>query len=172
MDVISRILPTTKDFKAFWKASGPFRYALTSNEFPPVLLEPEEWLFSNSLAAVLKALMKWEQRQMSLVPAPFNARSTAVLKPRELSPWKIANFPEEWETAACSVFTPKGYLTEAVVLSSASPDVSDVETAFFECLASELDAIGYVLLKPEHLVSPDDTAYVDGYLQEWTRDEL
>jgi len=171
VDVISRILPTVKDFKGFWKTHGPFRYALTSKEFPPVLLEPEEWLFSNSIPAIIKALMKWDQQSMAIVPAPFNVRSTAVLKPENLIPWKIKNFPQEWDKSVCSAFTPTGYLTETVALASESPELESVEAAFFECLANDLDSIGYVFLRPESLVTDDDTASLDTYIQEWMDDE-
>lgn len=112
--VVRRILPSVKDFKAFWKKQGPFKYALTSAEFPPVLLEPEEWIFSDDIILLLKDLMQWESREMAIVKAPFNRKRKNVLKPEMLIPWKIENFPQEWECAVCDTFTPVGYLTEAV----------------------------------------------------------
>lgn len=113
-ETFSEILPTSHAFKRYWKNKGPFKYALTSAEYPPILLEPEEWLFSNDIVSLLKQLMKWNERQMKIVEAPFNPRKQNVLKPETLSPWKILNFPEEWETAVCDAFTPVGHLTRHV----------------------------------------------------------
>ena len=56
---VRQVLPNVKDFKTFWKKQGPFRYALTSNEYPPVLLEPEEWILGQDKQAVLKELMQF-----------------------------------------------------------------------------------------------------------------
>ncbi len=164
------ILLEAHDFKKFWQTKGPFRYALTSREFPPVLLEPEEWIFSDDMDDLLKELMQWEKRKMKLVQAPFSRKKKNVLKPDSLSPWRIANFPEEWEMAECSSFTPVGYLTESVTETCTSDEKADVEEAFFKHLAREIDSIGYVLLVPEAILSPA-TAYVDEYLKEWMADE-
>ncbi|MBF0230196.1 MAG: hypothetical protein HQK63_11520 [Desulfamplus sp.] len=200
---IRRFLPFIKDFKAFWKKQGTFKYALTSAEFPPVLLEPEEWIFSDNIASLLKELMRWEIRDMAIVEAPFNKKAKDTIKPESLIPWKIQNFPQEWELAVCDTFTPLGYLTEAIntaikdiktsnnltsnILSDVSNSISykqetcnesqdsnisqEIEYAFFQSLASNIDKIGYVLLKPEPPLSNDNVAYIDGYLKEWQEDE-
>ncbi len=165
-----KILSESRDFKLFWQKQGPFRYALTSREYPTILLELDEWIFSDDLKSLLKALMEWEERKMKLVPAPFNPKKTNILKPRELTPWKILNFPQEWEMAVCSAFTPVGYLTEQVTRASRSNEAADVEQAFFDLLGGQINTIGYVLLAPEPLLSPD-AAYVDEYLKEWVADE-
>lgn len=169
-----KILSQSLEFKKFWQKKGPFRYALTSREFPPILLDVDEWIFSDDLKSLLKELMQWEQRKMKLVPAPFNRKKTNVLKPEELTPWRILNFPEEWEGAVCSAFTPVGYLTEEVTLAVDSNNYKiegeDVEQAYFDLLSIEVNFIGYVLLGPEPLLSPD-SAYVDDYLREWVEDE-
>ncbi|MBI9088776.1 MAG: hypothetical protein JEZ12_06140 [Desulfobacterium sp.] len=164
------ILLESQDFKKFWQAKGPFKYALTSREFPPVLLEPEEWIFSDDMNALLKELMQWDKRKMKFVQAPFNRKKKNILKPESLSPWRIANFPEEWEVAECSSFTPVGYLTEAVTEACTSEEKAEVEAAFFEHLARDIETIGYVLLSPEPILSPA-TAYVGEYLKEWMTDE-
>ena len=158
------------EFRSFWKKRGPFKYALTSREFPPVLLEPEEWIFSDSLTDLLKELMQWDQRKMKLVQAPFSKKTTTVLTPETLSPWRIKNFPKEWETAVCDAFTPVGHLTQTVVSTSIINDKEAVTAAFFKALEAALETIGYVLLKPAFFHS-DDEAYVDGYLKEWEADE-
>jgi len=165
-----KILPLSDDFRKFWHREGPFRYALTSREFPSVLLELEEWIFSDDMAALLKALMQWDEREMKLVQAPFNRNKTNILKPESLTPWRIVNFPAEWESTVCSLFTPSGYLTDMVTSSMASEKIEDIENAFFTKLAQEINNMGYVLLLPEPLLSPD-TAYVDEYLKEWAEDE-
>ncbi len=172
-------LPLVKDFKAFWKKQGPFKYALTSSEFPPVLLEPEEWVFSDDIVWLLKDLMQWESRSVSIVEAPFNKNKKNVLKPKELVPWKIVNFPQEWESAVCDTFTPVGYLTESVgriaseCLDSkdiALIDTFNIEVAFFKSLEENIDKIGYLLLKPEPLLGNGE-AYTKSYLEEWQADE-
>lgn len=165
-----KILSESKDFKGFWQKQGPFRYALTSREFPCILLEVDEWIFSDDLKSLLKELMQWDQRKMKLLAAPFNRKKTNILKPETLTPWRILNFPTEWEMAVCSSFTPVGYLTEQVTMASRSHEPSDIEDAFFDLLAKEINTIGYVLLSPEHILSPD-AAYVDDYLNEWMEDE-
>lgn len=167
---IRRILLWSREFRAFWKEHGPFRYALTSREFPPVLLEPEEWLFSDDLTQLLKELMGWEERGMSLVPAPFNPGSTKTLKPEDLSAWKINRFPAEWESAACPVFTPSGHLTLAGTERAAGQDPESVEIAFFRSLADHLDSLGYVLLRPDPHLSGIH-AHIGDYLGEWEEDE-
>lgn len=58
------ILPDSKAFKKFWIHNEPYRYALTSREYPPVLLADEEWIFSNDLTALLKELMQFDQNKM------------------------------------------------------------------------------------------------------------
>ncbi|MFO7884197.1 MAG: hypothetical protein R6U68_05190 [Desulfobacteraceae bacterium] len=170
-DVIRQILPTTIDFKAFWKGNGPFAYALTSREFPPVLLEPEEWLFSDDLTALLKELMQWRQNKIKIVQAPFNPGKKDVLKPGDLIPWRINNFPDEWESAVCTSFTPKGYLTESVLLKSVSEKKEDIEQAFFTSLAEDISRIGYCLLKPAANQGSGKAACINDYLREWEEDE-
>ena len=190
----SEILPTSGEFKQFWKQQGPFKYALTSAEYPPILLEPEEWLFSNDLADLLKRLMKWNDRKMAIVEAPFNPRKQNVLKPDGLSPWKINHFPEEWERSVCDSFTPVGHLTCHVAdIASAlkkdlddgsggeseieghsrfnTIDIADIERAFFKSLEADVEKIGYIILKPEPLLGEEDVAYIKDYLDEWQADE-
>ncbi|MBF0211322.1 MAG: hypothetical protein HQK68_10605 [Desulfamplus sp.] len=179
---IRRILPQIKDFKSFWKKQGPFKYALTSSEFPPILLEPEEWIFSDDIILLLKDLMQWDLRGISIVNAPFNRNKKATLKPESLIPWKIENFPQEWEGAGCNTFTPVGYLTESVAaIASDSVSLDDlgevllnsstIESAFFKSLEADIDKIGYVLLKPEPMLESGDVAYIKDYLDEWQDDE-
>jgi len=73
VELIKReILSNSKEFKVFWEEKGPYKYALTSKEFPPVLLKPEEWIFPNDIEALLKTLMQFNQRKMKIVKAPFN----------------------------------------------------------------------------------------------------
>ncbi|GAB6142674.1 hypothetical protein JCM12294_01110 [Desulfocicer niacini] len=170
--VVRQILPTLKEFKEVWKNQGPFKYALTSREFPPILLEPEEWLFSQDILALLKELMGWEARKMSVVAAPFNRKKQNILKPDNLSPWKINNFPEEWQGAICDIFTPLGHLTQAVVSDGADMDKGAVEAAFFRCLEREINHIGYVLLGPEPSLGSPDSAFVADYVREWEQDEM
>ncbi|HKK89861.1 MAG TPA: hypothetical protein VJ936_00525 [Desulfobacteraceae bacterium] len=169
--VVRKILPASADFREFWKERGPFRYALTSREFPPVLLEPEEWLFASDITALLKELMQWKTRKIKLVQAPFNKKKTDVLKPDMLVPWRINNFPEEWEPALCSSFTPKGYLTDAVLSMARSEKKEDIEEAFFQSLAQDINGMGYCLFQPEPARNRGDHAFVDDYLKEWEEDE-
>lgn len=168
------ILSQSLEFKQFWQKKGPFRYALTSREYPPVLLDLDEWIFSDDLKSLLKELMQWKQRKMKIVSAPFNPKKTNILKPDELTPWRILNFPQEWESAVCSAFTPVGYLTEEVTgdRNSNNPlnELTDIEQAFFDLLSVQVNFIGYVLLGPEPLLSPD-SAFVEDYLREWVEDE-
>ncbi|MBF0302979.1 MAG: hypothetical protein HQK73_08060 [Desulfamplus sp.] len=166
---VRRILITTKDFKAFWKKQGPFKYALTSAEFPPVLLELEEWIFSDNIICLLKELMQWDLRKIAIVAAPFNKNRRDVLKPDTIIPWKIDNFPQEWESAVCETFTPLGYLTEAV--KNIDSRGSNIETVFFESLEENITKIGYVLLKPEPSIGNEDAAYITSYIDEWQADE-
>lgn len=172
------ILTTSREFKKFWKNRGPFKYALTSAEYPPVLLEPEEWIFSDNVVELLKELMKWKERKMKIVQAPFNKKKKNVLKPETLSPWKINNFPEEWEVAVCDSFTPVGHLTESVTAGvdsmgsgQANVSIETIEQLFFESLEVNIEKIGFVLLKPDALRGLDDTAFITDYLNEWQGDE-
>ncbi len=167
---VRQILVFSDQFRSFWEKRGPYKYALTSREFPPVLLEPEEWIFSDGLTELLKELMQWDKRKMKLVKAPFSKKTTAVLKPDSLSPWRIKYFPKEWETSVCNAFTPVGHLTEAVVSTSLTDSKKEIESAFFNTLGKALDTIGYTLLKPTSFYSNDE-AYVDEYLKEWEADE-
>ncbi len=166
------ILPNLKDFKAFWKNSGPFKYALTSKDFPPILLEPEEWMFSNDITALLKALMQFDKRKMKIVKAPFNPANKSILRPDRLSSWKINHFPEEWNACVCDIFVPEGHLTK-VVLDTIEKDsdkiqIQDVEQAFFDCLETRLDQLGYLYLTPR---GSSKYAAVKSYLAEWEEDE-
>ena len=168
------------DFKSFWKNHGPFKYALTSCEFPPILLEPEEWIFSNSSKELLKELMQWEKRKMKIVKAPFNKNKTNVFKPDDLIPWKILNFPEEWEGAVCKSFTPMGHLTEHVISEPGDEETGlninekteqEIEVLFFSLLKKEIHRIGYDLLQPEAGLGKKNYAFVESYLKEWENDE-
>ncbi len=170
--VIRQILPTVKTFKDFWKNQGPFRHALTSQEYPPILLEPEEWLFSHDIKALLKELMGWDVRKMRIVEAPFNRKKQNVFTPDNLSPWKITHFPEEWEGAVCRAFTPVGHLTLAVVPDASNMDRTAVEAAFFNCLEKEINTIGYLLLGPDPSQGAASMAFVDEYVREWELDEM
>lgn len=166
------ILPNSKDFKTFWKETGPFKYAVTSNEFPPVLMEPEEWIFSNDITALLKALMQFDKRKMKMVKSPFNPENKSILRPEALSPWKINNFPEEWNACVCDIFVPEGHLTQVVMdrieIRENQIQTEDVEEAFFKCLETRLEQLGYVLLKP---VGSSTYAETKSYLSDWEADE-
>jgi len=166
------ILYNSEDFKKFWDKKGPYRYALTSREFPPVLLEPEEWIFSNDMQALLKALMQFDKRKMKIVKAPFNPENKNILRPEMLSSWKINNFPEEWNSCVCDIFVPEGHLTrvvfEGIKISKRDIDPEQVETAFLKCLETRIEQIGYLLLKPR---GSSKYAAIKNYLFEWEKDE-
>ncbi|MCK5686748.1 hypothetical protein KAJ27_21605, partial [bacterium] len=66
-----QILSNVKDFSSFWKDEGPFKYALTSMDFPPVMLESEEWIFSDDITMLLKELMQFDKRKMKVIKAEF-----------------------------------------------------------------------------------------------------
>lgn len=170
--IVRKILPEVGGFRSFWKNSGPFKYALTSREFPPVLIEPDEWIFADDVTVLLKELMQWKNRKMKIVQAPFSKKRTDILKPEELIPWRINNFPEEWAVAVCDSFTPKGYFTEHVLSKSLSWGKDDIEKAFFKSLANDINTIGYSLLKPEPSSGSGEYAFVNEYLTEWQEDEL
>ncbi|WP_300456939.1 hypothetical protein [Desulfobacula sp.] len=166
------ILPNLKDFKRFWQSKGPFKYALTSKDFPPVLLEPEEWIFSNDVKVLLKELMQFDNRKMKIVKAPFNPDNKSILRPEMLSPWKINHFPEEWNVCVCDLFVPEGHLTGIVLdmieKHDDSIDRKDVEQAFFHCLESCMDQLGYLYFKPR---GSSPYAALKSYLAEWEEDE-
>lgn len=166
------ILHNSKAFKTFWEEKGPFKYALTGSDFPPVLLAPEEWIFSNDIVVLLKALMQFDQRKMKVVKAPFNSANKSILRPEKLSPWKINNFPEEWNACACDIFVPKGHLTRAVLekiqVFEEDIDPKQVETVFFHCLETRIDQIGYLLFNPR---GSSKYAAIKNYLAEWEKDD-
>lgn len=168
-----QILSNSKEFKLFWKNQGPFRFALTSSEFPPVLLEPEEWIFSNHMEVLLKSLIQYDNRKMQIVSSPFNPQNTTIFRPEELIPWRIANFLEEWKTSVCDCFIPEGHLTrhifEGLTLPEEKPTTEFVERAFFHSLAKNMEQLGYLLFKPR-----GNSAYADikKYLTEWEEDDM
>ncbi len=170
--LIRQILSNSKDFKLFWKNQGPFKYALTSSEFPPVLLEPEEWIFSNEMMTILKALMQYEKRKMEIIQMPFNPMNTSILRPEDMIPWKISHFPEEWNDFICDCFIPEGHLTrhifEGLFLPKEKPDQEYVEKAFFHCLGEHMEQMGYILFKPR---GNSKTADIQTYLEEWEEDD-
>ena len=161
-----------RDFKRFWKDQGPFRYALTSKEYPPVLLEPEEWIVGDDKISVLKELMQFAGRKLSFAKAPFNPDNKKVLRPDDICAWKIVHFPEEWNAMVCEAFLPEGQLTRAVTdecrALGLKEDVSGIEQGFFSLLEKQLDRMGYVFLSPRN---GGKTAAVAQYLSEWTLDE-
>jgi hypothetical protein len=167
-----KILPRSKEFKQFWETQGPFKYALTSSQFPPVLLEPEEWIFSDDIQALLKSLMQFDKQKMKIVKAPFNPANKSILRPENLSPWKINNFPEEWNAFVCDIFVPQGHLTRVVIETIKMPeekiDACQVETAFFQCLETQMDLLGYQILKPW---GTSKYAAIKKYLLAWEEDE-
>ncbi len=171
---IRQVLPNSTDFKQFWKDQGPFAYALTSAEFPPVLLDPEEWIFGNEIQRVLKELMQFDQRKMGFVSAPFNPKKKATLRPENMIPWKIKNFPGEWNSMECRAFVPEGHLTWAVleeIDGLPDKDMNDsgkIQAAFFTLLEKDMERMGYVLLGPGQNAK---TAAVREYLDEWEEDE-
>ena len=170
--IIREILPHSKQFKQFWKEKGPFKYALTSSHFPPVLLEPEEWIFSDDIQVILKELMQFDKLKMKVVKAPFNPENKSILRPENLSSWKINNFPEEWNACICDIFVPQGHLTRAVFegikISEEKIEPKMVETIFFQCLENCIDQLGYQLLKPR---GSSKYAAITTYLSEWEKDE-
>ena len=170
--VTRTILSDSQAFKQFWQENGPFKYALTSSEYPPILLQEEEWLFSNDLVALLKELMQYSRQKMKMVKAPFRAENKNVLRPDDLSEWKMTNFPEEWNMAHTHIFVPEGHVTRKVlkeIPDTGSPvDAAMVEQAFFACLARDIGQLGYVLFKP---VKGAKRASVQSYVKEWEEDE-
>jgi hypothetical protein len=179
---VRQILPHVKDFKKFWKEAGPFRYALTSNEFPPMLLEPEEWIFGSDIVLLLKELMQFDQKKMAFVRSPFNPKNKTILRPENLSPWKITHFPEQWNRVVCDLFVPEGHLTCRVMEAAKNLEISDrptagpkesagkqiIETAFFDLLEQHLEQMGYLLLAP---LGNSKYAATKDYLLEWEQDE-
>ena len=168
--IIREVLPRCEDFKTFWQKKGPFKYALTSREFPPILLESEEWLFGNNVAALFQELMEWHKRKMKMVFAPFSVKKKGGFRPENLAPWRINHFPQEWATAQCRAFTPVGHLTAHVESFASSTKVDAMTQAFFEVLKDEIQDIGYILLESDPHLLPG-FAYVDDYLKEWMEDE-
>ena len=171
---IRKILPTAAAFKQFWKDHGPFKFALTSAEYPPVLLDSEEWVFGGSRTSVIKEVMQFKQKKMKIVPAPFNPKNKNILRPEEMCAWKITQFPDEWNRMVCSAFVPEGHLTRAVAEAadvkapSGSDDARVIEAVFFDLVASQLDDMGYVLLGPRN---KSKYAYIREYLEEWEIDD-
>jgi len=184
---VRKILPNVKNFIKFWKEAGPFRYALTSNEFPPVLLEPEEWIFANDIHLLLKELMGFDQKKMAFVQSPFNPKNKNILRPDEMIPWKITHFPEQWNRAVCDLFVPEGHLTCRVMDEASNllglegqksqrsrnsliepPGKQNIEKAFFNLLETQLEKMGYLLLSPR---ANSKYASTKDYLLEWEEDE-
>ena len=167
-----QILPNVKDFKQFWKDKGPFKYALTSLEYPPVLLEPEEWIFGSDKVAVLRELMQFSKEKMAFVQAPFNPGNRSILRPQDMSPWKINHFPEDWNGIVCTGFVPEGHLTSAVTEEvkhlGLNEDKAGVEAAFFSLIEQEMETMGYVLIVPK---GKSRFASTRAYLEEWETDE-
>ncbi len=173
MQVVRQILPHAADFKRFWKEAGPFAFALTSAEFPPVLLLPEEWIFGYTAEEVLKELMQFNQKKMAFVPAEFNPDNKGILRPENMVSWKIRHFPEEWNHMASDFFIPEGHLTQAVAdqaktLPAQGNEKQRMAAAFFVLLEKNLDAMGYVLLTPR---PGSRYAAIRKYLAEWEEDE-
>ncbi|MFU8768288.1 MAG: hypothetical protein ACNA7H_00995 [Desulfotignum sp.] len=173
MQVFRQILPHASDFKRFWKEAGPFAFALTSAEFPPVLLEPEEWIFGHTAPDVLMDLMGFAPRKMAFVKTGFNPHNPDILRPGNLIHWKIRHFPEEWDHMKSDFFLPDGHLTRAVAEHiKASPASGDekqqVPAAFFSLLENHLESMGYLLLKPR---GKSRYAAIEKYLSEWEADE-
>lgn len=169
---VREVLPNVQDFKKFWKDEGPFRYALTSAEYPPVLLDQEEWIFGDDPTEVLKSLMGFDQEKMAFVKTPFNPGNKAVLRPEGLSDWKISHFPEAWNTIVSDFFIPEGHLTlrvmeEAERLGLAA-DEPGISRAFFSLLAGSVEDMGYVFLFPKGKAK---SASIAPYLAEWEEDE-
>ncbi len=166
------ILLNSREFKGFWKEKGPFKFALTSMDFPPVLLEPEEWIFSNDKILLLKELMQFEQKKMKVVQAAFNPENSKILRPDNLIAWKINNFPEEWNALVCDFFVPEGHLTLAVMDKVSSKkkkvDANTIEAAFFHCLENSIEQIGYLLFKPE---TGSKYAGIKKFLLDWEHDD-
>lgn len=137
-----------------------------------MLLAPEEWLFGNDKIEVLKALMGFSTAKMAFVQSPFNPDNKAVLRPSELSQWKITHFPVEWNQLVCAAFVPEGHLTQAVMdeLQALGLDEgkAGIEAAFFSLLEQELDLMGYVWLRPE---GESRSASIRSYLEEWEQDD-
>lgn len=169
---IREVLPNVKDFRKFWKDKGPFRYALTSAEYPPVLLEPEEWIFGSEAADVLKSLMQFSEEKMAFVKAPFNPSNRSILRPEGLSSWKISHFPEPWNGIVSDLFVPEGHLTIVLLDELARLELEEnpegVATAFFSLLEGAIRSMGYVLLSPRGNAK---SAAIAAYLEEWEEDE-
>ena len=179
--IVRQILPNVNHFKDFWKNRGPFRYALTSNEFPPTMLAQEEWIFGNDINFLLKELMQFDQKKMSFVQSPFNPKNKDILRPGGLSPWKINHFPEQWNDIVCDVFVPEGHLTCLVMEAIKSNEINGpidrseilsekqtIEKAFFSLLEKNLEKMGYLLLTP---LGKSKYASTKDYLLEWEKDE-
>jgi hypothetical protein len=166
------ILENSKDFKLFLDEKGPFKYALTCNEYPAVLLEQEEWIFASDLNSLLKDLMQFGGK-MKFVKSPFNPANSSILRPETLSIWKINNFPEEWNAFVCDIFVPEGHLTLDVFKETSVPENEmtplQVEELFFECLESKIEQLGYLLFKPRE---GSKYAAIKKYLAQWEEDDM
>ncbi|MDT8379734.1 MAG: hypothetical protein RQ739_12675 [Desulfotignum sp.] len=173
MQVIRQILPHSADFKRFWKDRGPFEFALTSAEYPPVLLAPEEWIFGHTARDVIEELMGVSPGKTRIARSDFNPENSRILRPDNLIPWKIQPFPKEWNHMPCDFFTPEGHLTRVVAdrmndTPFPGDEVKQVAAAVFNLLENHLTTMGYVLLKP---LGNARFAAIHDYLAEWEADE-
>lgn len=166
--VIRRVISTTGEFMRFWESEGPFRFVLASREFPPVLLEPEEWLFANDLSAILKTLMGWEEKKMKIVAAPFSEKRKDPFRPEAIAKWRIDNFPEEWAGWDSGAFTLAGHLTSRVTAAAEGETPEGLAEAFFMELGDGIDEIGYALFETKKETFGDA---LTAYLKEWKEDE-
>lgn len=128
-EVIRRRFCTLAALRTFWEECGPYQYVLEGTD-DDELLPRGEWLFSDDLTALIKALLQWQVRDVRMChvfePAGEGSRAKGY--------WVARHLPEQlMHLAAMDGMLGKG----------ASP--AEAEAAYLRCFVSEIGAHGYLL---------------------------
>jgi hypothetical protein len=163
--VMRRVLKTYDAFEAFCHEHGGFRYSLSGlydrNVYPDILLDDDEWLFSDDLIALTKELLQWDQRGVYVVWEEPSEDDYAIGGPDITGSWGAENFPEDAEEFGCYVM---GQLfKEGRIAPSSSPD--EVAQIFLRACAADLDNFDGVLFldfEDKHTLQ---------YLDDWRKED-
>lgn len=128
-EVIRRRFGTLSALRTFWDECGPFRYVLEGTD-DDELLPAGEWLFSDDLMSLLKALLQWQTRDVRV----SHVFETAGEGSRARGYWVARNLPEPL------VHLPA---MDGLLGKEASP--AEAEAVYLCCLAHEIGVHGYLL---------------------------
>ncbi|MFM0649852.1 hypothetical protein PQR14_36520 [Paraburkholderia bryophila] len=142
-EVIRRILKTGVDFEKFVEQTGRPKFAITASDGPDDVTDlcDGEWLFSDDVHCLIRALLRWEERGIYLQYQEPESDDVDGY-------WEVVGLPEYFNHAAATIAT-----------CGSEDQASDTaQQAFFNVVMADAYSYGFFALQNDCFAS---------YIEDW-----